>query len=116
MALARQSPCDARHRCGDERIRGRVSSAILDKANRLFRNDDAGVWVELLQNARRAGANSVDVEIAEVGDMCRITVADNGSGIQNFQSLLTLGESEWISDHGSLGVRLTAISPRTWRI
>lgn len=37
----------------EDRIRGRVSSAILDKVNRLFRNDDAGVWVELLQNARR---------------------------------------------------------------
>ena len=79
----------------EDRIRGRVSSAILDKVNRLFRNDDAGVWVELLQNARRAGASIVQVEIAEADQACRITVADNGSGIRNFQSLLTLGESEW---------------------
>lgn len=33
-------------------IRGQISPAILDKVNRLFRNDDAGVWIELLQNAR----------------------------------------------------------------
>ena len=81
---------DSRKSNTKDRIRGRVSSAILDKVNRLFRNDDAGVWVELLQNARRAGASIVQVEIVEVDQACRITVADNGSGIRNFQSLLTL--------------------------
>lgn len=78
-----------------ERIRGEVSPAILDKVNRLFRNDDAGVWVELLQNARRAGASIVQVEIAETDNVCRIVIADNGSGIRDFQNLLTLGRSDW---------------------
>jgi hypothetical protein len=35
-----------------------VHDGILEKADHLFRNDDAGVWIELLQNARRAGAST----------------------------------------------------------
>jgi hypothetical protein len=77
------------------RIRGQISSAILDKVNRLFRNDDAGVWVELLQNARRGGASVVAVDITECDKQCQIVVTDNGCGIQDFQNLLTLGGSDW---------------------
>ncbi len=76
-------------------IRGQISPAILDKVNRLFRNDDAGVWIELLQNARRAGASVVTVEITESTKQCEIVVTDNGSGIQDFQNLVTLGASDW---------------------
>jgi hypothetical protein len=81
-----------------ETISGRVNAAILDKADRLFRNDDAGIWTELLQNARRAGATTLDISIEELNPdrgPCRITVQDNGRGIENFQSLLTLGGSNW---------------------
>ena len=81
-----------------ETILGRVNAAILDKAERLFRNDDAGVWTELLQNARRAGATTLDISVEELSPEqgpCRITVQDNGGGIANFQSLLTLGASSW---------------------
>jgi hypothetical protein len=79
-------------------ISGKVNAGILDKADRLFRNDDAGVWTEILQNARRAGATRLDVSIEEVSPdvgPSMITVADNGCGIENFQSLLTLGASHW---------------------
>ena len=78
-----------------QRICGQVSPAILDKVNRLFRNDETGIWVELLQNARRAGASIVTVEITESNKQCEILVTDNGSGIQDFQNLLTLGASDW---------------------
>jgi hypothetical protein len=81
-----------------ETICGRVNAAILDKADRLFRNDDAGIWTELLQNARRAGATTLDISIEELNPdrgPCRITVQDNGRGIENFQGLLTLGGSNW---------------------
>ncbi|MCL4499211.1 MAG: hypothetical protein M1335_03080 [Chloroflexi bacterium] len=77
-----------------QRIRGQVSPALLDKVGRLFRNDDAGVWVELLQNARRAGASIVHVEITEASGVSRVMMTDNGCGIQNFQNLLTLGGSD----------------------
>jgi hypothetical protein len=85
-----------------ERVRGRVSPAILDKVNRLFRNDDAGVWVELLQNARRAGATTAQVHIEELKGDCKVSVTDDGSGIDNFQSLLTLGDSEWNAELSAL--------------
>jgi hypothetical protein len=81
-----------------ETISGKVNAAILDKADRLFRNDDAGVWTELLQNARRAGATTLDISVEELNPergQCRITVQDNGRGIGNFQTLLTLGGSNW---------------------
>jgi len=33
------------------------------QGDRLFRNDDAGIWTELLQNARRAGASLIEITI-----------------------------------------------------
>jgi hypothetical protein len=82
-------------------IRAQISPTILSKADRLFRNDDAGVFVELLQNARRAGASLVDIHIAELpGDAVGsiVTIRDNGGGIDDFQMLLTLGDSDWSAD------------------
>ena len=79
-------------------ICGAVNVALLEKADRLFRNDDAGVWVELLQNARRAGASLVEINIEEMeagSSPCLVTVHDNGKGIDDFQALLTLGSSGW---------------------
>src|SRR5579859_977807 len=81
-------------------IRGTVNPALLAKADRLFLNDDRGIFVELLQNARRANATTVHVSIEEIpGDSgsARITILDNGRGIEDFQSLLTLGGSDWSS-------------------
>ncbi len=79
-------------------IHASISPSILSKADRLFRNDDDGVFVELLQNARRAGATVVEIVIEQLtGDDrgSRIVIQDNGSGIEDFQSLLTLGGSDW---------------------
>jgi histidine kinase/DNA gyrase B/HSP90-like ATPase len=76
----------------------KVHQGILAKADRLFRNDDAGVWVELLQNARRASAARVDVSIDESQSRPgtgTITIHDNGLGISDFQALLGLGGSGW---------------------
>ena len=81
-----------------ETISGAVNLGLLDKADRLFRNDDPGVWVELLQNARRAGASVVEINIEEPeanSGACVVTVFDNGRGIEDFQALLTLGASHW---------------------
>ena len=79
-------------------ITAKVHEGILAKADRLFRNDDASVWVELLQNARRAGASQVNVSIDEgeagPGEII-VTIHDNGTGISDFQTLLSLGGSGW---------------------
>jgi len=82
-------------------LRASISSNILSKADRLFSNDDASVFVELLQNARRAGATLVEVLVEPVGESLtesRITFHDNGRGIDDFQKLLTLGDSDWNPD------------------
>jgi Histidine kinase-, DNA gyrase B-, and HSP90-like ATPase len=79
-------------------IRGTVNSGILEKADRLFRNDDHGIWIEILQNARRAGATEVEVSINDERpniNHCRIAVQDNGRGIDDFGGLVTLGASDW---------------------
>ena len=62
-----------------ETVRGKVNVALLDKADRLFRNDDAGIWTEILQNARRAGATSVDLTI-KPGEPTRKPLRRNRSG------------------------------------
>jgi hypothetical protein len=82
-------------------IHATISPSILSKADRLFRNDDDGVFVELLQNARRAGATVVEIEIEKLpGDDTgsRVVIQDNGSGVEDFQSLLTLGGSDWSAE------------------
>ncbi len=64
-----------------ETISAKVNVAMLEKADRLFRNDDDGIWIELLQNARRAGAAAVDsrhLGKGSAGD--QRTVRDHNSG------------------------------------
>ena len=82
-------------------ITATVHSGLLQKTDRLFRNDDYSVLSELIQNARRAGATRVDFTIekteSEEGSST-ITIQDNGGGITDFQNLLTLGESGWTED------------------
>lgn len=48
---------------------------------------------ELIQNGRRAGATRVSVEYNKRTGT--ITVTDNGGGVQDMQSLLTLAQSGW---------------------
>jgi hypothetical protein len=81
-----------------EVIQGRIDAGLLDKADRIFPNDDEGIFVELLQNARRAGAKAVRVTIEEIdgaSDKCRIMVHDDGCGMDQFQGLVTLGKTGW---------------------
>ena len=51
------------------------------------------VVAELVQNARRAGASSVILTYEAKAK--RLVVRDDGCGIAEFQTLLTLGESGW---------------------
>ena len=61
---------------------------------------DAGlddIMNELLQNARRAGATRVDIT-AENGV---ISVADDGAGIADPQTILSFGDSQWSDDNAN---------------
>ncbi|MBK4737952.1 ATP-binding protein [Noviherbaspirillum sp. DKR-6] len=54
--------------------------------------NSVNVLSEMMQNARRAGATEVRFSYTEDGTL---VVIDNGTGIEDFQKLLTLSESGW---------------------
>jgi len=74
-----------------ETIQAQVSTRLLSKASRLFTGTLEGRIIEILQNARRAGATHVNI----INKDGFITVCDNGSGIDDFSKLLSLGDSDW---------------------
>lgn len=74
-----------------ETIQAKVSERLLTKASRLFTGTLDGRIIEILQNARRAGATHVNI----INKDGFVTVCDNGSGIEDFSKLLNLGDSDW---------------------
>ena len=72
-------------------IQAKVSTRLLTKANRLFTGTLDGRVIEILQNARRAGATQVS--ITNKGGL--VAVLDIGKGIDDFAKLLDLGDSNW---------------------
>ncbi len=72
-------------------IHAKVSKKLLSKADRLFTGSLCGRMIEILQNARRAGATQVDITNKDG----LVTVSDNGCGIEDFSKLLDLGDSDW---------------------
>ena len=93
-------------------ICAKVNERLLSKASRLFTGSMEGRIIEILQNARRAGAT--EVRITNKDGL--ITVQDNGSGIDDFQKLLDLGGSGWDeqTEQGEdpAGVGLFSLAPR----
>ena len=93
-------------------IRANVSRRLLSKASRLFTGSLRGRVIEILQNARRAGATRVEIT-NQKGD---VKVHDNGRGIDDFSRLLDLGGSGWDEElEGSedpAGVGLFCLAPR----
>ena len=72
-------------------IHAKVSTRLLSKADRLFTGTLDGRIIEVLQNARRAGATEVTITSKDG----LVTVRDNGKGIDDFAKLLDLGDSDW---------------------
>ena len=72
-------------------ICAKVSERLLTKASRLFTGTLDGRIIEILQNARRAGATQVSITNKDG----LVTIRDNGSGIDHFAKLLDLGDSDW---------------------
>ena len=72
-------------------IRASVNPRLLAKADRLFTGTVEGRVIEILQNARRAGATKVEIR----NEKGAVTVRDNGRGIEDFAKLLDLGGSGW---------------------
>ena len=95
-----------------EQIQATVNPRLLSKANRLFTGTLEGRVIEILQNARRAGATKV--EIANQDGY--VLVKDDGEGIEDFSRLLDLGGSGWEealeSSEDPAGVGIFCLAPR----
>ena len=93
-------------------IQARVNPRLLEKANRLFTGTLSGRIIEILQNARRAGATEVQI----TSKNGTVTVRDNGRGIADFATLLDLGGSDWDEKYEAsedpAGVGLFCLAPR----
>ena len=72
-------------------IQATVNVRLLNKASRLFTGSLKGRIIEILQNARRAGATEVHITNKDGV----VTVRDNGRGISDLSKLLNLGGSGW---------------------
>lgn len=95
------------------KVRARVSPRILQYAQRMFPGTVDGRVVEILQNSFRAGAKNV--WIRNLDDEW-VEIRDDGHGIKDFQSLLSLGDTDWPSDaqddRNRAGVGFFSLAPR----
>jgi hypothetical protein len=95
-------------------ISATVNTRLLSKADRLFTGSLRGRIIEVLQNARRAGATRVQIN----HDGSTVVVHDNGRGIEDFERLLDLGGSNWDpaqpieQSEDPAGVGLFCLAPR----
>ena len=102
-------------------IRARVHDGAIDRVTRFFDATLAGAFIELIQNARRAGATRMGVVTeaipeAETTGGIRVTVTDDGNGIADPAVLLSFGESGWDEDiarrEDPAGIGVYALSKR----
>ena len=95
-----------------ETIQAMVNPRLLTKADRLFTGALQGRIIEILQNARRAGATKVEI----INTDGHVTVRDNGKGIEDFGKLLDLGNSSWDEplerSEDPAGVGVFCLAPR----
>lgn len=95
-----------------ETIKAKVNQKLLAKADRLFTGSLSGRIIEVLQNARRAGATKVTITNKDGW----VTVRDNGQGITDFTKLLDLGGSGWDESceksEDPAGVGIFCLAPR----
>lgn len=76
-------------------IRAAVCPSTITKVTRLFNGTLHDVAHELFQNARRAGAMRIVVQIGDDDGQATLTIYDDGCGIDDPASVLTLGQSRW---------------------
>ena len=72
-------------------IQVRVNEEGALRNQRFAFSDRYTLITELLQNARRAGADRIEVAFDAATQVLRVT--DNGRGIEDFQKLLVFNES-----------------------
>ena len=72
-----------------------VAPETISKVTRLFNGSATDVVNELLQNARRAGAASITISTTGTPGSRLLHIADDGSGIDDPATVVTLGRSGW---------------------
>ena len=72
-------------------IRASIHQDAINRVSEFFNATTGDIMQELLQNARRSGASSVDVTI----EKDRIVVLDNGMGVRNPEAILAFGLTAW---------------------
>lgn len=75
-----------------------VAPETISKVTRLFNGSARDVLNELLQNARRAGAGTVAITTTGTAGDRLLTIADDGTGIDDPASVVTLGQSGWSAE------------------
>ncbi len=76
-------------------IHSLVDPAAITKVTRLFNNTLSDCLIELVQNARRAGALLIELTTSDRDGQTWLTVTDNGGGIADPSVVLSLGRSDW---------------------
>lgn len=79
-------------------IQPAVGQALITKVSRLFNGTMTDVLNEMLQNARRAGARRIDIDLGEYEGGHMLIITDDGAGIDDPTSFVTLGHSGWNED------------------
>lgn len=79
-------------------IHSAVSPAAIRRASRLFSGDSRDCLHEMFQNARRAGATCIAVDLTEQDGRYLLHIRDDGCGIDDPAALLMLGHSGWGDD------------------
>ncbi len=93
-------------------ITARIDPQAITRVTRFFNAGLRQTLEELLQNARRSGATEVDIWVD--GDL--LTIADDGTGIDDPSSLLAFGASTWndeaVQREDPAGMGVYALAPR----
>lgn len=76
-------------------IRPAVSAETIGKVTRMFNGKIEDIIAELFQNARRAGAGSIEVSVDDSRSPAWVTIRDDGQGIAHPAHFVTLGQSGW---------------------
>ena len=113
-------------------IRARVHDSALKRVTRFFASTLYEIFVETLQNARRAGAARVRVTVGTAVDQpadcgtepsearLTVTVTDDGAGIEDPAVLLSFGENGWNDDlvarEDAAGMGILSLAHRGYRI
>jgi hypothetical protein len=108
-------------------VQARINDSVLERVSRLYSASLEDILNELLQNARRANATSIDLTVSEVGKQNYLTIADDGDGVATPDLLLSLGESQWQKDtvqgedpagmgFFSLALRPTEVHSGAWKM